>query len=286
MAGRDLRRKIHLLRSWLFTPATKSERFARAAEAGADALIIDLEDGVAPSAKQEARATALRYLASFPAEHLPWALRINSPETRFGVDDLQCLLSSAAEPDYVIVPKCDSSALVRLVRSLLREAKKTAQVIAMIESARAAEMLDEVVSDEVKPAALIFGAADMAADLGADTAWEPLLWVRSRIILVGARAGIAAFDSPYFDITDAAGLKQETKASVSLGFHGKCAIHPAQIPTINEVLTPTNQQVARAREILLVGRQGAGSVDGHMVDEAIARKARRVLERAGIAIQE
>lgn len=286
MADSDLQRKIHSLRSWLFTPATKPDRFARAAEAGASALIIDLEDAVAPSAKHQARTTALRYLAELPAEHLPCALRINSPETRFGVDDLQCLLSSAAEPDYVMVPKCDSSALVRLVGSLLREAKKTAQIIAMIESARAVEMLDEIVSGEVKPAALVFGAADMAADLGAETVWEPLLGVRSRIVLVGARAGIAAVDSPWFNIADAVGLKEETKASVGLGFRSKCAIHPAQIATINEVLTPTDQQVARAREILLVSRQGAGAVDGHMVDEAVARKARLLLERAGIATQE
>ena len=147
-------------------------------------------------------------------------------------------------------------------------------------------MLDEIVSGEIRPAAFIFGAADMAADLGAETAWEPLLGVRSHIVLVGARAGIAAFDSPYFDIADAAGLKQETKASVSLGFHGKCAIHPAQIATINEALTPTDRQIASAREILLVGRQGVGSVDGRMVDEAVARKARLVLDRAGIEIQE
>lgn len=286
MASGDLQRKIHSLRSWLFTPATKPDRFARAAEAGADALIIDLEDAVAPSAKREARATALKYLATLAADQLPRALRINSPETKSGVDDLQGLLSSAAEPDYVIVPKCDSSALVRLVGSLLQEAKKCAGIIALIESARAVEMLNEIAGGEVRPAAFIFGAADMAADLGAETAWEPLLWVRSRIVVAGARAGIAVFDSPYFDIADATGLKRETKASVSLGFHGKCAIHPAQIATINEVLTPTAQQVAKARAILQVARQGAGTVDGEMVDEAVARKSRLLLERAGIAAQD
>jgi (S)-citramalyl-CoA lyase len=286
MAGRTLTRSIHSFRSWLFTPATKADRFARAAEAGADALIIDLEDAVAPSAKEEARATALRYLATIPAGQLPCALRINSPDTRFGVEDLQGLLGSAAEPDYVVIPKCNSSALVGLAANLLREAKKTAQVIALIESAKAVAMLDQTASGETKPAAFIFGAADMAADLGAETAWEPLLWVRSRTVHAAACAGIAAFDSPYFNIEDAAGLKHETKASASLGFHGKCAIHPAQIATINEVLTPSEQQVAQARQILVVNRRGVGSVDGHMVDEAVARKARIVLERAGIATQE
>jgi (S)-citramalyl-CoA lyase len=132
---------------------------------------------------------------------------------------------------------------------------------------------------------LLFGAADMAADLGAETAWEPLLWVRSRVVQSAASTGIALLDSPYFNIGDTEGLKQETKASASLGFHGKCAIHPAQIATINEVLTPSEQQVAEARQILVVNQQGVGSVDQQMVDEAVARKARLVLERAGITTE-
>jgi (S)-citramalyl-CoA lyase len=285
MARPKLQKSILSLKSWLFTPATKSDRFTRAADVHSDALIIDLEDAVAPSAKTEARETALRYLAGISADRLPCALRINSPDTRFGLDDLRALLNSPAEPDYLVLPKCDSSALIALVGNLLREAKKTAQIIALIESAKAIGALKEIAGGEAKPAALVFGAADMAADLGAETAWEPLLWVRARIIQAAASAGIAALDSPYFDIADAEGLKQETKAAASLGFRGKCAIHPAQIATINAFLTPSEQQVAEARQILVVNQQGVGSVDHEMVDEAVARKARLVLERAGITTE-
>ena len=285
MARPKLQKSILSLKSWLFTPATKSDRFTRAADVHSDALIIDLEDAVAPSAKTEARETALRYLAGISADRLPCALRINSPDTRFGLDDLRALLNSPAKPDYLVLPKCDSSALIALVGNLLREAKKTAQIIALIESAKAIEALKEIAGGEAKPAALVFGAADMAADLGAETAWEPLLWVRARIIQAAASAGIAALDSPYFDIADTEGLKQETKASASLGFRGKCAIHPAQIATINAFLTPSEQQVAEARQILVVNQQGVGSVDHEMVDEAVARKARLVLERAGITTE-
>jgi (S)-citramalyl-CoA lyase len=277
-----LRKSILSLKSWLFTPATKSDRFARAGDVHADALIVDLEDSVAPSAKKEARETALRYLAGISADHMPLALRLNSPETRFGLDDLQALLSSSADPDYLVLPKCGSSALIEWVGNLLREAGKTAQIIALIESAKGVGALDEIAGGDAKPAALLFGAADMAADLGAETAWESLLWVRSRIIQASASSGIAALDSPYFDIADTEGLKREMKASASLGFHGKCAIHPAQIATINAVLTPSEQQVAKARQILVVNRKGVGSVGHQMVDEAVARKARLVLERAGI----
>jgi (S)-citramalyl-CoA lyase len=285
MARPKLQKSILSLKSWLFTPATKSDRFTRAADVHSDALIIDLEDAVAPSAKTEARETALRYLAGISADRLPCALRINSPDTRFGLDDLRALLNSPAKPDYLVLPKCDSSALIALVGNLLREAKKTAQIIALIESAKAIEALKEIAGGEAKPAALVFGAADMAADLGAETAWEPLLWVRARIIQAAASAGIPALDSPYFDIADTEGLKQETKASASLGFRGKCAIHPAQIATINAFLTPSEQQVAEARQILVVNQQGVGSVDHEMVDEAVARKARLVLERAGITTE-
>ena len=285
MARPKLQKSILSLKSWLFTPATKSDRFTRAADVHSDALIIDLEDAVAPSAKTEARETALRYLAGISADRLPCALRINSPDTRFGLDDLRALLNSPAKPDYLVLPKCDSSALIALVGNLLREAKKTAQIIALIESAKAIGALKEIAGGEAKPAALVFGAADMAADLGAETAWEPLLWVRARIIQAAASAGIAALDSPYFDIADTEGLKQETKASANLGFRGKCAIHPAQIATINAFLTPSEQQVAEARQILVVNQQGVGSVDHEMVDEAVARKARLVLERAGITTE-
>ena len=97
---------------------------------------------------------------------------------------------------------------------------------------------------------------------------------------------VPVFDSPYFNIADVNGLKRETEASARLGFHGKCAIRPAQIAIINEVLTPTEEEVAKARQVLIVNRQGVGSVDGKMVDEAIARKARLILERAGIAAED
>jgi citrate lyase beta subunit len=182
----------------LFTPGSKSDCFARAAAVHADALIIDLEDAVSPPAKKEAREASLRYLEG-PSINLPCLVRINARDTRVGLDDLQAILNSSAEPDCLILPKCDS---------------------------------------------------------------------------------------PYFDIADVNGLKRETKASALLGFHGKCAIHPAQIAIINEVLTPTEEKVAKARQILVVNQQGVGSVDGKMVDEAIAPKARLILARAGIAVRD
>lgn len=283
MLGPADRKSIFSLKSWLFTPGTKANRFHRAAEVYANALIIDLEDSVAPRSKSEARDAAVKYLANIGENHLPCALRINPPHSNIGFEDLRALLGSAAEPDYVVLPKCDSAGTISLVQSLLRQAGKSTDIIALIESAGGLAVLEELSSLHPRPAALVFGAADMAADLGAEPSWEPLLYSRSRIIQVAALAGIAALDGPYFDLSDEAGLRKETKASASLGFHGKCAIHPAQIQTINEVLTPTKEEVDLARRVLAVNQRGVASLDHKMVDEAIARRARLILARAGVA---
>lgn len=283
MAAHKSRRSILSLKSWLFTPATKADRFGRAAEVHADALIIDLEDAVALSDKQKARTAAFQYLEQAAQGRLPCALRINAPVTRTGIEDLHSLLGSSAAPDYIVLPKCDSPAFIRMVRTLLDQAAKDTEIIALIESAKAVEALPDIVGSEVRPVALMFGAADMAADLGAKTTWETLFFVRSRIRQVAASAGVVVVDSPFFDIADLEGLKRETKAAEDLGFHGKAAIHPKQISIINEVFTPSAEEVARARQILTVNQQGVGSVDHQMVDEAVARKARLVLERAGIS---
>jgi (S)-citramalyl-CoA lyase len=283
MAVHKSRRSILSLKSWLFTPATKADRFGRAAEVHADALIIDLEDAVALSDKQKARTAAFQYLEQAAQGRLPCALRINAPVTRTGIEDLHSLLGSSAAPDYIVLPKCDSPAFIRMVRTLLDQAAKDTEIIALIESAKAVEALPDIVGSEVRPVALMFGAADMAADLGAKTTWETLFFVRSRIRRVAASAGVVVVDSPFFDIADLEGLKRETKAAEDFGFHGKAAIHPKQISIINEVFTPSAEEVARARQILTVNQQGVGSVDHQMVDEAVARKARLVLERAGIS---
>jgi (S)-citramalyl-CoA lyase len=283
MAVHESRRSILSLKGWLFTPATEADRFGYAAEVHADALIIDLEDAVALPDKQKARAAALQYLAQPVEGRLPCAIRINAPVTRTGIEDLHLLLESSAAPDYIILPKCDSPAFISMVRALLDQTAKSTEIIALIESAKGIEALPDIVRSDVRPVALLFGAADMEADLGAKTGWETTLFVRSRIIQVAASAGIVAVDSPFFYIADSEGLKREAKAAMDLGFHGKAAIHPKQISIINEVFVPSAEEIAKARQILAVNLKGVGTVDHQMVDEAVARKARLTLQRARVA---
>ncbi|HYD69817.1 itaconate degradation C-C-lyase RipC [Azospirillum sp.] len=271
-------------RSWLFTPATKADRFDRAAEAGADVLIIDLEDAVAPADKAGARTAALDWLAKPADGRIGRALRVNAPTTAFGLEDLLALARSDARPDVVVIPKTESPDVLRLVDGLLADAGKPTRLVALVESARGIANADAIAQATPRLEALFFGAADLAADLGAEVAWEPLLGARSRVVVAAAQAGIAVIDSPFFSITDEDGLAVEVRAAVRMGFTAKAAIHPKQVAAINAALTPTPDQVAQARRILVENAKGVGIVDGRMIDEAVARKARRVLAAAGEAV--
>ena len=268
-------------RSWLFTPATRPDRFAKAAEVGADVAILDLEDAVAPGDKDQARATALDHLSRAASGGPARAVRVNALSTRAGLADVLALVASGADPDFVVLPKTDSAAHLHILDQLLTNAKKTARLIALIESVAALRELDAIAVATPRLAGLLFGAADMAADLGAAVAWEPLLGARQRLVAAAALGGVTAIDTPFFDIHDADGLAAETRRSVALGFAAKGAVHPAQITPINAALTPDEVAVAHAERVLAENAKGVGTVDGQMIDEAVARKARRTLAAAG-----
>jgi len=272
-------------RSWLFTPATMPERFERAAVIGADVLILDLEDAVASDRKDEARRIAVEFLTHAPLwDRTARALRINAPTTPHGLDDLLALLRSDARPDAIIIPKVDSPDIVRLIDTLLTDGGRSTPLVPLIESARGVAAAQEIALAAPRIAALFFGAADLAADLGAEVAWEPLLSARSHVVNAAAVARVGVIDSPFFDLRDAEGLREEVERSVRLGFTAKAAIHPDQVAPINAALTPGPEAVAEARSILEENAKGVGVVNGRMVDEAVARKARRILAAAGEAL--
>ena len=263
-------------RSMLFTPATKTAHFNAAATVGADAVILDLEDSVAPAAKDEARHAALNYLAAGWSSGPSAALRINSPATLAGWHDLTGLLDSGADPDFIVIPKVESAAVAALVKSVLGQAQKTARVIVIYESACAAARIGDLLDPHVVDA-VMFGGADMSADLGADIAAEVTGYARSLLLAHAAAAAIPVIDSPFFNIADPDGLRQAVKRAVAEGFAGKAAIHPAQIPVINAAFTPDQDQIAWARQVINANQAGVGTVEGSMVDKAVARRARRIL---------
>ena len=269
-------------RSWLFTPATHPGRFAKAAAAGADVAILDLEDAVAPKDKAQARRNALDYLANSPSDGALHALRVNGLDTLAGISDLEALLGSSANPDFLVLPKTETIGHLQILDRLLTSAGKGTRLIGLIESAQGLAATEAIATATPRLAGLMLGAADMAADLGATSAWEPLAFVRGRLIATCALTGVPPIDSPFFNLNDEAGLRREAAAAVALGFNAKAAIHPTQIGAINAALTPSADAVTRARAILAESTKGVGTVDGEMIDEAVARKARRTLASAGL----
>ena len=268
-------------RSWLFTPGSRPDRFAKAAEVGADVLIIDLEDAVAPNDKPAARATALKYLFEPEAKSTQRALRINGLDTQAGIADLDAFLRSDASPDFLVLPKADSPGHLQILDRLLTERKLETRLVGLIESARGLAAVEATAAATPRLFGLMLGAADMAADLGVATAWPPLLAERSRLVLACALAGITPIDTPFFDVHDTDGLSREMADVVAFGFQAKAAIHPGQVDAINKALTPTDKAVEHAKAVLAANTSGVGVVDGQMIDEAVARKARRVLAAAG-----
>ncbi len=269
------------VRSWLFTPGTRPDRFAKAGEIGADVLIIDLEDAVSPDDKPKARQTAIEYLCTNAAAHPAWALRINGLDTAAGIADLDALLASDANPAFLVLPKADGPGHMHILDRLLTVKKRETRLVGLIESARGLASVEATAAATPRLFGLMLGAADLAADLGATTAWHPLAAARSRLILACALAGVMPIDSPFFDVHDMDGLSRETADTVAFGFPAKAAIHPGQVGHINQALTPTDKAIEHAKAVLAANMQGVGVVDGQMIDEAVARKARRVLAAAG-----
>jgi citrate lyase beta subunit len=201
-----------------------------------------------------------------------------SPE---GIADLAALIGAAA-PDFVLLPKVEAAAELAIVARAFGAAARPPQVIALIESA---EGLANAAAIAAVPgcAALGMGGIDLAADLGCAVAWEPLLPHRAALVLAAARSGRGVVDVPFVTLDDEAGLAEETRRVQALGFTAKLAIHPRQVATIQGVLTPGEEEVARARRIVAAMEAAAGGVcvvDGRMVDLPVLRAAQRVLARA------
>lgn len=268
-------------RSWLFTPGTRPDRFKKAQEAGADVLIIDLEDAVAPEEKSKARKVTLDYLELPQTSSVAHAVRINGLDTPFGLADLQALIKQGSKPDFLVLPKTESADHLVILDRLLTRAGLDAPVVGLIESARGLAAVDTIASAKPRLFALMLGAADMAADLGVGPEWDGLSYTRGRLVAACAAAGIMPIDSPYFSVRDKRGLNYEVKRSIAMGFVAKAAIHPDQVEPINKAFTPSDEEVEKARAILAENRKGVGVIDGQMIDEAVARRARRVLAAVG-----
>ena len=287
------------LRSWLFIPGDSEKKLAKADSTGADALIFDLEDSVAPEHKTRGRDLVAGLLADRPQEARTSQLwvRINPLDSGMALDDLVAVV--AAAPDGVMLPKCagpaDIAQLSFYLDALEAQAVLAAGSIAILPVATETAAAPFTLGDYAKvPAArlagLTWGAEDLAAALGASTNLDPAGgWaltyrtVRTLTLLGAKAAGVQAVDTLYVDFRDEAGLRASSRASRAEGFTGRLAIHPAQVAAINESYLPDAEEVAFAERVVAAfdAAGGAGTVglDGRMLDIPHLKQARAVLAK-------
>lgn len=253
----------------LFVPAHRPELFEKAAQSGADALILDLEDAVPREAKDRARA-ALR--TDFTG--LPVIVRINALGTPWFEADLLAVM--ALKPAAVMVPKAEASALATLVDAQARDAGLP--VIALIETARG--LADaEAIARMAGVTRLAFGSIDFCVDLGCAHTSEALAQPRFALVMASRLAGRAApLDGVTTSLDDAELIQSEARRARDLGFGGKLCIHPRQIGPVRAGFAPDDEEIRWAERILASG-DGAVAIDGAIVDEPVRLRARAILAR-------
>jgi citrate lyase subunit beta / citryl-CoA lyase len=286
------------MRSFLFVPGDSTRKLEKALGAGADALLLDLEDSVALSAKEEARKITAEFLAAAgrEANRPRLFVRVNGLTTGLTDSDLDAVI--AARPDGIMLPKTVGGIDVAHLGAKLavREAEHVedgaTRIIAIAtESARGVFALGTLAGASPRLTGVAWGGEDLAADLGAETNrgedglyTEPYRIARAFTLFAAAAAQVDAIDSVYTNFRDEEGLRAECREARRDGFVAKMAIHPAQVPVINEVFTPSDDDLAHARAIVetFAKNPGAGvvGIGGRMIDRPHLTQAERLLARA------
>ena len=268
-------------RSLLFVPGLRPDRYWKALDAGADIVCVDMEDAVALARKDEGRAATLPLFAESTHPHVERMVRINGLSTLHGLKDLQAIIESATPPPSIMIPKVKSAQEVQLVETLLSTGRsRDIRFCVIIETNQGLECAIEIAKASPRIDSMILGAVDMSAELRCQKAWEPLLYTRSRLVHAAASAGIDLLDVPFLNLDDPQGLAAEAQACARLGFTGKAAIHPNQIPLINAAFTPDEATIEKARRVCAAFEQdntGLVVVDNELIELPVVRSYYRVL---------
>jgi citrate lyase beta subunit len=258
---------------------------------------MDLEDGVALSRKQQARETVALALYEIDFGATERLVRLNAVvEGGLYVDDLQ--VTAPAHPDAYVLPKIESAVQIHGVERFLSQIEADQgwptggiRLLAIIETARGVVNLAEIAASSPRLEALIFGAEDLAGDIGAirsPDGWE-VFYARSAVVIHARAAQLQAIDSPYVHLENLPGLEAEAEQALYMGFSGKLAVHPRQVEPIQRLFTPTAEAIEQARRLIAAyeAHQAAGegvfALDGKMIDTPMLRAAEQVLARARIA---
>jgi len=286
-------------RSFHFVPGGNEKMIAKALTLPADALILDLEDAVTVEKKAEARGIVLRWLQTLDFGGRERWVRMNPLNTGFGEADLDGTI--AGKPDGYVVPKPRSAADIRAIAAILDRLEdkhgvpfgSTALLLIATETPEGLLNIAEVARASARIAAVSWGIEDLSAAMGlprtrdAEGRYLDIpRYARVMTALAAAAAGVQAIDTVYTDIPNLEGLRRECQEGVWMGFTGKISIHPGQIPVINDVFTPSKEDVQEARELIAAFDEhrekgsGAFAFKGQMVDMPHLTRARKIVERA------
>src|SRR5271156_176525 len=294
-----------LRRSELAVPAANDHMFARAAASEADLVFLDLEDATAPAHKEAARGKAVKALNELDWGRTARAIRINGLDTQWCHDDIVEVVTGARENlDTIILPKALRARDVWWVDVLLTQLesklglRRQIRLEVLIEEVEGLANAEEIAAASPRLDALIFGVGDFSLSQGArvDTNFVPLgdypgdFWhyARNKIMVAARIAGIDAIDAPYPDYQDLAGYERDARRASMIGYTGKWAIHPGQVPVANEVYSPTDDEIALAERNLAAYREaatrgrGAVGVQGVLVDAAHVKMAEQTLARVAL----
>jgi (S)-citramalyl-CoA lyase len=276
-----LERIIRPRRSFIFTPGLRPDMYPKALASGTDIVCVELEDGIAPKDKDEARQKALALFTEPQADDgVERILRINSMRERFGIEDVNAILASSTPPPALMMPKVRTPDEVVMLDQLLTEAGHITRLHIIIETNQGLEAAYEIAHSSPRIDAMFFGGVDMAAELRCENTYDALLYARSRVVHASASAGLDVIDVPYLDLDDSEGMRVEAEKVRALGFAGKGSIHPKQIAALNKVFTPSVDQIVRARRIIAefeAADTGLVVIDGKLIEKPVLRDMHRIV---------
>ena len=271
--------KINVRRSFIFTPGLKPEMFPKAIASGADMVCIELEDGIAIKDKDEARGNTIKALETLEVKSgVELVVRVNCQRTKFGLLDLEAFVSSKTKAKAIMLPKVKTPDEITFIDDLLTDCGLDTDLHVIMETNEALENIYEIAHASKRIVALYFGGVDMAAELRVPNEYKNLIYARSKLVHAGASVGVDVIDVPYLDLEDMDGMKKEAELVRDLGFTGKGSIHPKQINMLNEIFTPSKEEIVKAKKIVDQFNEsdtGLVVIDGKLIEKPVLREMQR-----------
>ena len=271
--------KISVRRSFIFTPGLNPDMFPKAIASGADMVCIELEDGIAIKDKDEARKNTIEALKTLEVKSgVELVVRVNCQRTKFGLLDLEAFISSKLKVKAIMLPKVKTPDEIKFIDDLLTDCNLDTDLHVIMETNEALQNIYQIAHSSKRIVALYFGGVDMAAELRVPNSYKNLLYARSKLVHAGASVGIDVIDVPYLDLEDMDGMKKEAELVRDLGFTGKGSIHPKQINVLNEIFTPSKEEISKAKKIVdqfSESDTGLVVIDGKLIEKPVLREMQR-----------